>query len=440
MEKDLKEAQALFRYGLISEFLNGGLSRGQQTQRMQELSQREYHVSWQSSPLRVSIASLRRWLSKYRRSGFPGLKPKNRSDKDVTRAIDPIISDRIIAVKKSDPHISISVLISTLECMGEIPVGSIKHSTVHRLLQRHGLSGRPGRDKGMKKQRLPYRYRHPMELWVGDVMHSDYLVDGRKIYLVAWMDNATRAMMHAEYRFSESAMDILSTFKDALLVRGICQRVYVDHGSGYIDKRFARTCAHLGIHLMMAPVKDGAAKGCIERFFNTLRGQFEKHLKAGDLSSIETINSLLWRWIHSTYHQRSHKGLTGDTPWGRFMSLLPKIDHRRVKPDFDFLGLWKCRDNRVVHRDGTIRLKGHILEVPPTVTQKHIELRYLDESLPADVEVWENDQYIGPATHVNLQTNTRRRRWHPKSQKTKQSPLIDPLTKARNTWQPGDAS
>lgn len=73
-----------------------------------------------------------------------------------------------------------------------------------------------------------------MELWVGDVMHSDHRIDGRKIYLVAWMDNATRAIMHAEYRFSESALDILSTFKDALLVRGICQRVYVDHGSGYV--------------------------------------------------------------------------------------------------------------------------------------------------------------------------------------------------------------
>jgi hypothetical protein len=275
-----------------------------------------------------------------------------------------------------------------------------------------------------------------MQLWVGDVMHSEHEVQGQKAYLIAWMDNASRAIMHAEYRHSESSLDILTTFRQALDVRGICKRVYVDHGSGYVDSRFVRTCAHLGIHLQFAPVRDGAAKGCIERWFLVVRTGFERHLVPDDLGSLDILNSLLWRWIHSTYHPQSHSGLSGDSPWQRFLTGLSQIDHRRVEPGFDFPALWKSRLHRTVHRDGTVRLQGHILEIPPTVTGSVVELRFMDETLPQGVEVWEGEILRGPGIPVELERNTRRRRWRPQS--TDHSPsrsLVDPLIRARNVWE-----
>jgi len=435
MENDEKEAKALFRYGLISEFLHGDLVWGEKSARMQQLTMRKYRVPWQEEPLEISVSTLNRWLAVYKSSGFSGLKQKDRSDKNISKALDAILSDRIIAIKKSNPEMSIPLLIGSLEDSSEVPKGKLKHSTVHRFLQRHGLSGRPGRDRGWKQQRLPFRYAFPMEMWVGDVMHSRHPVQGRKAYLVAWMDNATRAIMHAEYRFSESALSILSTFRQALEVRGICKRVYVDHGSGYVDSRLVRTCAHLGIHLQYAPVRDGAAKGCIERWFATLRAGFERYLQPQDLQSLENLNSMLWRWIHSTYHKKPHAGLVGDAPWKRFMDLLPQIEHRRISPGFNFIALWKTRINRVVHRDGTVRLKGHILEIPPTVKRNTVELRFMNEELPHGVEVWEDDQHRGAATPVDLECNTHRRRWRPQSPKNRSgNPPVDPLTRTRKTW------
>lgn len=435
MEKDEKEAKALFRYGLISEFLHSDSEWGEKSARMQKLASAAYRVPWRDEPLTITESSINRWLSIYNRHGFSGLKPKDRNDKNVSKAIDPILADRIIAMKKADPNISIPLLICSLEEGGVAPKGKLKHSTVHRLLQRHGLSGRPGRDNGWKQQRLPFRYSYPMEMWVGDVMHSRYPVSGRKAYLIAWMDNATRAIMHAEYRYSESALDIVSTFRQALEVRGICKRVYVDHGSGYVDSRFVRTCSHLGIHLLFAPVQDGAAKGCIERWFSTLRCGFERYLQPKDLVSLESINSLLWRWIHSTYHKNAHSGLDGAAPWKRFMELLPQIEHRRIGAGFDFIALWKTRVNRRVHRDGTVRLKGHILEIPPTVKRNQVELRFMEEDLPHGVEVWEDGCYRGTATPVDLEGNTHRRRWRPKSPENRSGSLpADPLTRARKTW------
>ena len=435
MKEDEKEAKALFRYGLISEFLHYAFRWGDQRLRMQEIAERFYQVSWQAGNYRVSIATLRRWLAKYRNNGFSGLTPGDRRDRNISKAIEPILSDRIIALKKSSPEMSIPILISSLEDAKEVAKGKLKHSTVHRLLQRHGLSGRPGRDRGHKKQRLPYKYGFPMDLWVGDVMHSRHLVQERKVYLMAWMDNATRAIMHAEYGYSEGALSLLSSFSQAIKVRGICKRVYVDHGSGYVDGRFVRTCAHLGIHLMYAPVRDGAAKGCIERWFSSVRSSFEPYLKSSDLENLETLNSLLWRWIHSTYHTREHAALEGKSPWQVFMEKLPLIEHRRIDGNFDFMALWRTREQRTVRRDGTVSLNGHQLELPPVVSRYQVELRFMEEDLPNGVEVWEAGKYLGVATPVKLEENTHRRRWHPQpNQKDSSALLVDPLKRARNTW------
>lgn len=389
---------------------------------MEEIAQKSYDVPWQEERYKVSSPKLWRWLTQYRKHGFFGLIPRVRSDKATSKAIDLILSERIIGIKKADPEISIPLLISSLEDSNETPKGKLKHSTVHRLLQQHGLSGRPGKDRGHKTQRLPYKYEFPMDLWVGDVMHSRHLIHDRKVYLMAWIDNATRAIMHAEYGYSEGALSLLSSLSQAIKVLGICKRIYVDHGSGYVDGRFVRTCAHLGIHLMYAPVRDGAAKGCIERWFSGLRSSFEPYLKTSDLETLETLNSMLWRWIDSTYHTREHAALEGKSPWQCFMEKLPLIDHRRIDSQFDFIALWRTRETRTVRRDGTVSLNGHQLEIPPTVSRNQVELRFMEEDLPNGVEIWEADRYLGIATPVNREANTHRRRWRPRSSETTGKP------------------
>jgi transposase InsO family protein len=403
---------------------------------MKELAQGRYEVPWQKQPYQVSVYKLRRWLAAYRRHGLDGLRQKRRADRGTTKAINPLLAERVVAVKRQCRALSIPELIRSLEDAGEAPAAALKHSTVHRLLARHGLSGRPGRDPGLKAQRLPFSYPLPMDLWVGDVMHGRTPVGDRKVYLIVFLDDASRAMMHAAYAFDEGALSVLQVFRQALLVRGVCKRLYVDHGSAYVDARFVRTCAHLGVHLMHAPVGDGAAKGVVERFFARLRDQFERYLQPEDLVDLSTLNSVLWRWLQSTYHQRPHHGLDGEAPWARFLRLLPQAEHRRLEPDFDFEALWRSRETRTVRRDGTVRLKGHWLEVPPTVRRGPVELRFVAEKLPDDVEVWQQDKKLGLATVVDPQANVTRRRWRPKSGAAAPKSLpLDPLGRARRTWQ-----
>ena len=440
MSDEKRQAVAMFRYGLISEFLHTKLPRGEQKVRMQALAERTYYVSWQAEPVKVTVPRQKRWLSAYRKHGLDGLIDKVRKDKGVSRAIDPLLQARIIAAKKADRNLTIPELIRSLEDIGEAPMGGLYTSTVHRLLQHHKLSGRPGIDPGQKTQRLPYRYELPHQMWLGDVMHGRVQIACRKVYLIAFIDSASRVIVHAEFAFDEGAMSVLKVFREAVNTRGIPQRLYVDHGSAFIDNRLQRTCAHLGTHHLLAPVRDGAAKAPIERFFHRFRQQFEAYLTEDDLVDLSTLNSLLWRWLHSTYHRVPHAGLDGETPWDRYLALLPRTEHRRVDVDFDWQAVWRTRATRTVRRDGTVQLKGHALEVPPTVHTKKVELRYVPEDLPEGVEVWIEEEHIGPATPVNLIANAKRRRWNPKAgvQADDAGRGLDPLGRSRQTWIPKD--
>ena len=74
--------------------------------------------------------------------------------------------------------------------------------------------------------------------------------------------------------------------------RGLCvstdvseiQQLYVDNGSIYCSQEITLICARVGCILSHTPVRDGAAKGKIERFFRGLRDRFLSHEL--DLSSL----------------------------------------------------------------------------------------------------------------------------------------------------------
>jgi transposase len=87
MKYDQKEQEAVFRYGLISEFIHGDLERGTKRKRLQKIAAGTYRVPWKTMPYEVSVSKLRRWIAAYRRHGIDGLKRKDRKDKGTTKAL-----------------------------------------------------------------------------------------------------------------------------------------------------------------------------------------------------------------------------------------------------------------------------------------------------------------------------------------------------------------
>ena len=78
---------------------------------------------------------------------------------------------------------------------------------------------------------------------------------------------------YCAFALSENTQAFLPVFKQALLRRGIPQRLYVDNGANYRSQHLALVCAKLGIALIHARPYQPQGKGKQERWFRTVRAQ-----------------------------------------------------------------------------------------------------------------------------------------------------------------------
>ena len=248
-----RQATALFRYGLIADLIHlPAGSRGLYA-RLREKAAADYSIPG-SRRIRVAPETLRHWLKAWRRGGFDALVPKGRADQGRSRALPQAVADALLSLKEQQPQLSIPQLIAAVAGAAPDAV-SPAPSTVHRLLKRAGLMDKAGNaESGQDRRR--FAFAHPGQLWMSDVMHGpSVLLPGtrtrRKTYLIAFLDDATRVVPYCAFAMSENTQAFLPVFKQALLRRGIPQRLYVDNGANYRSRQLALVCARLGVALSL---------------------------------------------------------------------------------------------------------------------------------------------------------------------------------------------
>ena len=138
---------------------------------------------------------------------------------------------------------------------------------------------------------------------MSDVMHGPSVLVGdrtkRKTYLIAFIDDATRVIPYAAFALAENTREFLPVLKQAVLRRGLVQRLYVDNGAHYRSQHLALVCAKLGIALIHARPYRPQGKGKIERWFKTVRAQLLTRLTEDDTRSLEALNRRLHAWIET---------------------------------------------------------------------------------------------------------------------------------------------
>ena len=104
----------------------------------------------------------------------------------------------------------------------------------------------------------------------------------------------SRVLCHGEFFFEDSTESLIQALRSALYKRGTPEQIYADNGSNYSSQKTMLICARLGCILRHTPVRDGAAKGKVERFFRRVRYQFL--CRKLDLSSLACFRQLLSRF------------------------------------------------------------------------------------------------------------------------------------------------
>ena len=357
-------AVGLFRYGLVREAADPGLSSKARGRLVRSIAAAE-HTDPAGRRVRVSRDTLDRWIRAWRRGGFDALVPCPRQ---CAPRLPAEVIELAVGLKRENPD-------RTAAQVRQILRTQLGWAPGERTLQRHFA------DKGLIRPDSPavvfgrFEATRPNELWTGDALHGP-VVAGRKTYLFAFIDDYSRAVVGHRFGYSEDTVRLAAALRPALAARGVPESIYVDNGSAFVDAWLLRACATLGIKLTHSAPGRPQGRGKIERFFRTVRDQFLVEITGQPeqpgrhhVTDLLELNRLLGAWVETVYHLRTHSE-TSAAPLPRWMAggPFPLPTPAALREAF----LWEER--RRVTKTATVSLHGNAYQVDPTLVGRRVEL------------------------------------------------------------------
>jgi putative transposase len=380
MQRDV----ALFRYSLIREPADPDLTTRQRGALVRALAQVD-HTGPGGKRVSVSRKTLDRWIRAYRAGGFEALAPASRTGVPVT---DERLLALAQALKQEVPRrtaAQVATIIKATE--GDGPSAR----TLQRHFARLGLTTRPDGSPPAAFSR--FEAAAPGDLWTGDALHGP-VVGGRKTYLFAFIDDHSRALVGYRWGHSEDTVRLEAALRAGLAARGVPRRVYLDNGSAMVSKQLLRALASLGVGLVHSRPRRPEGRGKIERFFETVRGQFLVELEAHVPSDLAELNRRFGAWVEGVYHRRAHSE-TGEAPLDRLMAAgAPSLP---TEAQLHEAFLWS--ETRTVTKTATVSLHSNTFEVDPALVGSKVEVVFDPFDLTT-VEIRYRDRSMGQGVPV----------------------------------------
>jgi transposase InsO family protein len=357
----------------------------------------------EGNPRKFTWRTIATWVYRYKNHGITGVTGQARRDKGTPRKISP--EELLEAINSAKPHFrtgfnSMQIYRFCIE-KGLLRKEQIAQTTFYRLIREYELLKDEG--SAVNKMRLAFAMQYANQLWQGDTMFGPYVKGNdnkpKQSKLIAFIDDASRVVTHGEFFFEENVDTLIKALKAAFYKRGIPEALYVDNGSIYSCAEITLICARTGCILRHTPVRDGSAKGKIERFFRRVRDQFlTRNL---DLSSLEALNRQFIAWLEDEYNSCPHSSL-GMKPIDRF-----GLDLNRIKflpPHEANDELFFAEETRTIKKDNTFSFKGNRYETPVDLREKQIQIRFERSSL-CPIVIYYKGQRMGEAKSLDLIAN-----------------------------------
>jgi transposase len=250
----------------------------------------------------------------------------------------------------------------------------------------------------LRQARLPYKQRkaRPHRQWrprrscFGEMVqldgsHHDWLEGrGPKLVLMGYIDDAT-STVEARFYDHEGTVPALDSFRSWVQRYGIPCSVYLDKHTTYrspqmptveeqlqgreqSQSQFQRAMSELGVEVIHA--HSPAAKGRIERLFQTLQDRLVKELRLAGAATLAEANQLL-EWYLPLYNQRF-----------RVEAAQPTDLHRRVPARLDLDTVLCLKTQRRLNADSTVQHDGQVYLVEDRIKAQTITVHQsLDGSI-----------------------------------------------------------
>ncbi len=363
-------------------------------------------------PRRFTWRTIETWLLRYKKHGTTALENTPRSDKTKTRKVTPeqlLEALRAVLPKAHGKTPTRATLYRLCIEQGLLTRAQVAPNTFARLVKRFELLKSERDAEGRHRQ--AFAKAHANQLWQADTLYGPHVSHGAstakvQTRLIAFVDDASRVCCHGEFFCHENVDTLVAALRSALYKRGVPEALYVDNGSIYSSKELIQVCARVGCLLLHTPVRDGASKGKVERFFRTVRDQFLS--RTLDLSSLEALNRQFTQWVEEHYNAQLHS-ILGMSPLDRFA-----LDRQRVRyfpPNQTNDELFFVEEDRTVRADNTFSFGGRRFEAPRHLPERVIQVRFERKRATgpaARIIVYYKGERMGPARALDLVANDRK--------------------------------
>jgi putative transposase len=352
--------------------------------------------------------TIQTWYSRFKKHGVTVMENQPRSDKGKTRKI--VVEDILEAIRQVRPKLhgqtpTLALIYRLCIEQGVLTRSQIAPNTFRRIVKRYELLKTD--EETTSKRRLAFAKAHANQMWQADTLfgpHVQHEGSPAPTRLIAFLDDASRVCCHGQFFLAENADTLSEALRAAFYKRGVPDSLYVDNGSIYTSKEIVLICARVGTLLLHTPVRDGAAKGKIERFFRTVRDQFLA--RDLDLSSLDRLNRQFIHWVEEDYNAREHSVLQM-SPLDRYA-----LDRRRIRylpPNETNDELFFVEEDRHVRTDNTFSFKNIRFETPRHLPDRKIQVRYQRSRPTHRVVVYYKGERMGEARRLDPIANDRKR-------------------------------
>jgi len=387
-EPDDPLARALARYQVIAAYIAESPPRGARAAYLDKLAARTW-IGPDGEPLVVRPETIRAWTRRYRKGGLDALRDKPRPRRGV-RVLDDATVELACKLKREVPERSLDRLIKILEDLDLVPKGSVRRSTLHRVLREAGLSARKLRDPDAHDLDR-FEAAAPNDLWQSDMLEGPWLPDparpghSRRAWLYAFLDDHSRRLLHGRFSFKGDLPALELVFRRSMQKCGVPRRVYYDNGAVYRSHHMRAIVAEIGAEgIAFTKVRRPMGHGKIEALNRLMTSAFiAEAQKSSSITTLDGLNEAFLAWMDLVYNQEIH-GETHQAPmarWAAGRATLRLVDEEKLRKAF----LW--RETRKPDKSGVFSLFGTRYQVGPALAGKEIEVRYDPEDF-GQVEVW----------------------------------------------------
>ncbi len=275
-------------------------------------------------------------VSRYREDGPVALCDRSRRPVRYANQLPDQIVDLLIATKKDKPGWGARKIRELLvrKFDGDYRVPSV--STVHAVLDRHGLVTRARKRRGKASGTSLSPGLVPNELWCTDFKGEFKLGSGRYCYPLTVTDHASRFLLACEALDSTREMPVIESFERLFRERGLPAAIRSDNGVPFASPNGLYNLSKLSVWwlrlgIAIERIKPGRPQqnGRHERMHRTLKAEATRPARMNFLQQQDRFDSFVTEFNEERPHEALGMKYPAElyTPSTKPYQGLPQVDY-----------------------------------------------------------------------------------------------------------------